>query len=278
MVIIDMEEKRVYDNQCLKRNGCATGGLSVRNSVQKMLALWGSLGIMLTISGCSMDVTQWKKQERIVEPQKEVVESTPQPTDWVGGKHIDTIVEQTQGPVSPSGKSYTYYDTVEPTYIDGVLLVNKEYALPRSYGDGEDEAAYEALLKLQEGARQAGYSMPLMSGFRSFETQDKLYNKYVEEDGVAKADTYSAWPGHSEHQTGLAFDVGWVDLQFADTGAGQWLAQHSHEYGFIIRYPEGKEGVTGYQYEPWHVRYLGVDLATKVYESGLCLEEYLGVD
>ena len=250
----------------------------MRNSVQKMLALWGSLGIMLTISGCSMDVTQWKKQEQIVEPQKEVVESTPQPTDWVGGKHIDTIVEQTQGPVSPSGKSYTYYDTVEPTYIDGVLLVNKEYAFPRSYGDGEDEAAYEALLKLQEGARQAGYSMPLMSGFRSFETQDKLYNKYVEEDGVEKADTYSAWPGHSEHQTGLAFDVGWVDLQFADTGAGQWLAQPSHEYGFIIRYPEGKEDVTGYQYEPWHVRYLGVDLATKVYESGLCLEEYLGVD
>lgn len=71
--------------------------------------------------------------------------------------------------------------------------------------------------------------------------------------------------------------MGWVDLQFADTPAGRWLANHAHEYGFIIRYPEGKEDITGYQYEPWHIRYLGVELATKVHQSGLCLEEYLGV-
>ncbi len=249
----------------------------MRNSIQKMLALGGIVGILFTSSGCSAQAVRWGQQAPSLPPQEEVVEATPEPTDWVGSKHIDTMVEQTQGPLSPSGKSYAYYETVEPTYIDGVLLVNKEYALPRAYGDGEDATAYQALLKLQQGAQRAGYSMPLMSGYRSFETQEELYNDYVAVDGEEKADTYSAWPGHSEHQTGLAFDVGWVDLQFAQTGAGQWLAKHAHEYGFIIRYPKDKESITGYQYEPWHIRYLGVDLAEKVYESGLCLEEYLGV-
>lgn len=249
----------------------------MRNRIRKMLALGGALGILFTISGCSAEVVQRGEQGKSVVQPIETPQPTPEPTDWVGGKHIDTVVEQPEGPLSPSGKSYSYYDTVKPTYINGVLLVNKDYALPRDYGNGENEVAYQALTKLQQGAWQAGYSMPLMSGFRSFETQEELYNDYVAVDGVEKADTYSAWPGHSEHQTGLAFDVGWVDLQFANTGAGQWLARHAHEYGFIIRYPKDKESVTGYQYEPWHIRYLGVDLATKVYESGLCLEEYLGV-
>lgn len=248
------------------------------NAIRKMLMLGGLVGTLLSASGCSIQVTGWGQQASSLPLQEEVVEVTPEPTPSAGGKHIDTVVEQPpQGPLSPSGKSYGYYETVEPTYIDGVLLVNKEYALPRDYGDGADETAYQALLKLQQGARWAGYSMPMMSGFRSFETQDELYNDYAQVDGAEVADTYSAWPGHSEHQTGLAFDVGWVNLQFANTGAGKWLANHAHEYGFIIRYPQGKEDITGYQYEPWHIRYLGVDLATEVYESGLCLEEYLGV-
>lgn len=176
--------------------------------------------------------------------------------------------------VSPSGKPYSYYDTVEPTYINGVLLVNKTYALPRDYG-GYDQTATAALNKLQAGAEAAGYSMPLLSGLRDFDYQDKLYRKYVAQDGKEAADTYSAWPGHSEHQTGLAFDIGSITNDYGETAAGKWLAAHAHEYGFIIRYPLGKEDITGYQYEPWHVRYLGVSLATDVYESGLCLEEYL---
>lgn len=176
--------------------------------------------------------------------------------------------------VSPSGQPYSYYDTVEPTYINGVLLVNKTYALPRDYG-GYDETATAALNKLQAGAEAAGYSMPLLSGLRDFDYQDKLYRKYVAQDGKEAADTYSAWPGHSEHQTGLAFDIGSITNDYGETAAGKWLAAHAHEYGFIIRYPLGKEDITGYQYEPWHVRYLGVSLATDVYESGLCLEEYL---
>lgn len=180
----------------------------------------------------------------------------------------------TPEPKSPSGKPYSDYSTVQPTYVKGVLLVNKTYALPRSYG-GTNGEANAALRRLQAGAERAGFSMPLLSGFRSFDTQDKLYRRYAATDGVAAANTYSAWPGHSEHQTGLAFDVGKISNGFGNTPAGKWLAAHAHEYGFIIRYPKGKESITGYQYEPWHVRYLGVETATAVYKSGLCLEEYL---
>ena len=164
----------------------------------------------------------------------------------------------------------------QPTYVNGVLLVNKNHAVPRSFG-GPDATASAALTQLQAGANAAGYAMPLISGYRSYDYQATLYNNYVAIDGQEAADRYSARPGTSEHQTGLAFDIGQLDDNFGNTPAGQWLAQHAHEYGFIIRYPQGKEHITGYMYEPWHVRYLGVDLATSVYNSHLTLEEYLGV-
>ena len=91
------------------------------------------------------------------------------------------------------------------------------------------------------------------------------------------ADTYSARAGHSEHQTGLAFDLNSLEESFGETREGIWLREHCWEYGFIIRYPKGKESITGYMYEPWHVRYLGKSAAKSVFESGLCLEEYLNV-
>ena len=112
----------------------------------------------------------------------------------------------------------------------------------------------------------------------NFVFDETIPNNYVKKDGEEKAGTYSAKPGHSEHQTGLAFDVGLVDSSFADTESSKWLEQNCHLYGFIIRYPKGKTDITGYIYEPWHVRYLGVSIATKVKESGLTLEEYLGVN
>lgn len=165
-----------------------------------------------------------------------------------------------------------------PYYVNGVLLVNKQHGLPQSYGSGVDASAYAALQQLQNAAALNGYEMPLISGYRSYDYQASLYNNYVAMDGQAAADRYSARPGYSEHQTGLAFDIGKLDQNYGDTPAGQWLAQHAHEYGFIIRYPQGKEHVTGYMYEPWHVRYLGASLASDVYMSGLTLEEYLGVN
>ena len=164
---------------------------------------------------------------------------------------------------------------VEPYYVNGVLLVNKKHALPQNYG-GMDSNAYAALQQLQAGAEAAGYSMPLISGYRSYAYQASLYNSYVAQDGQALADTYSARPGHSEHQSGLAFDIGALDNGYGNTPDGRWLHAHCADYGFIIRYPAGKESMTGYQYEPWHVRYVGKEIASQIMAQGITLEEYLG--
>ena len=163
------------------------------------------------------------------------------------------------------------------TYVDGILIVNKDYGLPKEYNPGLNDEAYEALKLMQSDAKALNLNLDLVSGYRSYDTQEKLYNKYVKKDGEEIASTYSAQPGHSEHQTGLAFDVGSVSEEFADTEDGKWLAENAHLYGFIIRYPKDKSHITGYIYEPWHIRYLGVDIATKVKKSGLTLEEYLKI-
>ena len=168
-------------------------------------------------------------------------------------------------------------DVREVTYIDGILIANKTYALPKDYNPGVDSKAKRAFDEMQAAAGREGLNIYISSGFRSYEYQAGLYNRYVSNHGKAEADRFSARPGHSEHQTGLAFDLNTIDDSFAGTAEGKWVAEHCHEYGFIIRYPEGKEHITGYLYEPWHIRYLGVENATKVYESGKTLEEYLGI-
>lgn len=166
----------------------------------------------------------------------------------------------------------------EVTYIDGILIANKTYALPADYNPGVDAQANAALNEMINAAKLDGIVLTVLSGFRSYSTQNTLYNNYVARDGKAEADRYSARPGHSEHQTGLAFDLNSLYTSFGETKEGKWLAENCWKYGFIIRYPKDKESVTGYMYEPWHVRYLGKDTAKKVFESGKCLEEYLGID
>ncbi len=164
------------------------------------------------------------------------------------------------------------------TYIDGILIANKTYALPANYNPGgltgECSAAFQNLVN---GAAADNINIYLSSGFRSYDYQAQIYNNYVAMDGQANADTYSARPGHSEHQTGLAIDCNIIDDSFAGTPEAIWLENHCHEYGFIIRYPQSKESITGYKYEPWHIRYIGVDKAKAVHDSGLCLEEYLNI-
>ncbi len=164
------------------------------------------------------------------------------------------------------------------TYVNGILIANKSYSLPADYNPGVLPEAQSAFDEMAEGAAKDGIKLYIASGFRSYDYQAGLYQRYVERDGAEMADTYSARPGHSEHQTGLAFDLNEISDAFAGTPEAEWLAEHAHEYGFIIRYPADKEDITGYSYEPWHVRYLGKEIAEKVYESGLCLEEYLGID
>lgn len=167
--------------------------------------------------------------------------------------------------------------TKELTYINGILIVNKQYSLPSNYNPGVNPTAAAALQTLQQAASKAGYSLPLLSGFRSYTRQSTIYNNYVRIDGQAIADTYSARPGHSEHQSGLAFDVGKIDDNYGETAEGKWLAQNAHLYGFIIRYPQNKTHITGYKYEPWHIRYLGIEHATNIYNQDVTLEEYLGI-
>lgn len=164
------------------------------------------------------------------------------------------------------------------TYIEGILIVNKKYALPKDYNPGVNKEAYDALKIMQADANALGLNLALQSGFRSYTTQTTIYNNYVKKYGVKLTDTFSARPGHSEHQTGLAFDVGQIKDSFANTKESKWLEQNAHLYGFIIRYPKGKQNITGYKYEPWHIRYLGKENAKKVKESGKTLEEYLNIN
>lgn len=164
------------------------------------------------------------------------------------------------------------------TYVDGVLIANKTYSLPEDYNPGGLlPECKEAFALMQRAAAAKGLNIYISSGFRSYASQKSIYNRYVGRDGRALADTYSARPGHSEHQTGLAVDLNTITQSFGRTKEGRWVAEHCHEYGFIIRYPEGKSHITGYCFEPWHLRYVGIDAATEIARSGLCLEEYYGI-
>lgn len=165
------------------------------------------------------------------------------------------------------------------TYIQGVMIVNKTYSLPQSYNpNGLTAETKAAFAELQAAASADGLSVYSVSDFRSYEAQDTLYNNYVARDGKEAADTYSARPGHSEHQTGLTIDCNYAGDAFHDTPEAKWLENNAWKYGFIIRFPKGKEDKTGYKYESWHIRYVGKDMAKKIYDSGLCLEEYFGIE
>ena len=164
-------------------------------------------------------------------------------------------------------------------YIDGFMLINKSYPLPSTYDPGglTDEFT-EAFDEMQADALKDGIELFIVSGYRSFDYQYSLYEKYVSIDGVELTDTYSARPGHSEHQSGYAADINSADESFEGTPEAIWLDENCYKYGFIVRYPKGKEEYTGYEYEPWHLRYLGKEKAKKIYESGLSIEEYYGLE
>jgi len=165
------------------------------------------------------------------------------------------------------------------TYIDGILVANKTYSLPSNYGTGLTNETLNAFNKMKNGAKEEGLNIYISSGFRSYSRQKTIYNNYVARDGKTAADRYSARPGHSEHQTGLAFDVNTISSAFNNTKEAKWLSSNCYKYGFILRYPKGKENETGYMYESWHFRYVGVDLATKLYNNGdwITLETYFGI-
>ena len=181
---------------------------------------------------------------------------------------------------------YTEY-TEEEVQNDLTILVNKYHKLPDDYEPNDlvslsynsnyylrSEAA-EAFERLTNAGILDGVIFYPFSPYRSYETQEVLYNRYVARDGVKAADTYSARPGFSEHQLGLAVDVRSNTLNDNLTPEHyEWMLDNSYKYGFIVRYPKGKQHITQFMEEPWHLRYLGVELATKVHDSGLTYDEY----
>lgn len=182
--------------------------------------------------------------------------------------------------IGTSSKGYKIEQKNGIYYVNGILIANKTYSLPSSYNPGTLLNSFMTNYnKMKNDALNEGINLKIRSGFRSYNTQSSLYNNYVKRDGKTAADTYSARAGHSEHQTGLAADINSLEQSFINTKEGKWLNDNCYKYGFIIRYPKGKESITGYMYEPWHIRYVGVDIATILYNNGnwLSLEEYLGI-
>ncbi|MCL1829855.1 MAG: M15 family metallopeptidase [Oscillospiraceae bacterium] len=187
--------------------------------------------------------------------------------------------ETLEEPTQPETTRIYEVDGVTYISLEGVevLLVNKVYALPPNFG-GPNEEATAALNRMFAVAAEDGISLYIVSGYRSYDTQASIYNRYVADWGQEYTDTVSARPGHSEHQTGLTFDINSLSNSFKNTDEYAWLQQHAAEYGFIMRYLEGSEWATGYSFEPWHYRYIAdSQLATNIMESKLSLEEYAGL-
>ena len=193
-------------------------------------------------------------------------------------------------------------DGVTPDPDSLLVLVDHDRSLPDGYVPGDlvlldvdftfeaidprrflRQEASEALRELFVASEADGLPLLGISGFRSAATQAELFEDYVEADGLEAADRYSARPGHSEHQTGLAVDVVGLDAAcptvacFADRPEAAWLAEHAHEHGFIIRYPRDGEPSTGYLYEPWHLRYVGPKVAAEIHRNDETLEQHLGL-
>ncbi|WP_083402097.1 D-alanyl-D-alanine carboxypeptidase family protein [Bacillus sp. MUM 116] len=249
--------------------------------------------LAVSLAGCSFsgqNVDQNSKTEQVSSPKSDsnTGANQEQQTKIKGSKK--TEVKKT------SGGSILTVSTPESIPV----LVNKQNKLPDSYNPKDlvltkvdfigapanadkrkmrKEAAV-ALQKLFAGAKKDGVTLIGVSAYRSHATQVALFNSYAKRDGYEKARTYSALPGTSEHETGLAIDVTGGNGRcaasdcFGGTNEAIWLEKHVAEYGFIIRYPKGKEAITGYQYEPWHIRYVGKKIATEIMSKGITLEEY----
>ena len=222
--------------------------------------------------------------------QEVVVETTPTPTPTP----TPTATPDENDYSGEGDPRFSDYDSI-------LILANKKHGLTADYIPHDLaipevrmtitdwslrlEAA-EAIEDMFAAAEAEGVILYLESGYRAYETQEFLYNGYVEQSGKEYADTISARPGYSDHQTGLATDLtGYTSpddnfsISFENTVEGKWLAVNAHKYGFIMRYPKGKEAITGYAYEPWHFRYVGIENATAIYETDptYTFEEYFHV-
>ena len=230
---------------------------------KRYLILSGLLA--LTLAACSQEKSATTEAKSSAE-QSTVQEGT------AGSKSQEA--SQKKAEVVNKGDHYS----IQGKY-DEIVVANKHYPMSKDYNPGENPTAKAELLKLIAAMQQAGFPISdNYSGFRSYETQTQLYQNYVDKDGKAEADRYSARPGYSEHQTGLAFDlIGTNGDLVTEEKAAQWLLDHAADYGFVVRYLKGKEKETGYMAEEWHLRYVGKE-AKEIAASGLSLEEYYGFE
>lgn len=275
-------------------------------SMKKIIFVIAASLIML--SGCSQ-VQDWsenlfdqKQQETKEEPKQQSPGNQPEQEEQ---EQAPTSEEEAVPPELQLESQY--FNDVK--VVDGkqviqnpsnlLALVNKEYALdeykpsdlvrpevPFVFGNQELEKAYlrkEAAVQLEEmfaDAKSQGILLTAISGYRSYEYQKMLLEREIAQFGEEKAVMAVAPPGQSEHQSGLAMDISsqsnnfQVNIEFADTKEGKWLAENAYKFGFILRYPEDKVSVTKYQYEPWHFRYVGKDAAKVIHENDWSLEEY----
>lgn len=219
--------------------------------------------------------------------EEETSDETEQPTE--------PVEEEPMTPSQPIEK-----DGLANLELDELILVNKQIALPSDYQPSDlveanidfvdstvgerrmlRKEAAQAIEGLMKDAKAAGIDLKGTSAFRSYAYQVNLFNAYVERDGKEQAMKYSAPPGHSEHQTGLAIDVSSASVNYqltqslGETVEGKWLANHAHEYGFIIRYQKEFEEETGYMYEPWHLRYIGMEHAKQVHALNQPYDRYI---
>ena len=257
-----------------------------------IIIIIGGIGIFMLLNNKSNNKENSSKSKEVITSKEEKqdedinanLESAPQNTSEFSALGDGEYI---------TDKGYTLTIKNGLSYIDGNLIVNKTYSLPETYkpedpyteisGDWCTNCINKEVMKsfqeMKSDALSLGLNIYISSGYRGYNNQKTLYNNYVGRDGVEAADKYSARAGHSEHQTGLCFDLNTVDDSFANTDEGKWINQNAYLYGFIIRYPKGKENETGYQYESWHLRYVGKELAKELYNSGdwLTIEDYYGI-
>jgi zinc D-Ala-D-Ala carboxypeptidase len=239
---------------------------------------------------------------------KKYFNSTPEPPAPSQQTPVQTPADGTKPDASKSdGNAKQTSSQANPATPDFkpdsiTVLVNKQHGLPKEYApadlvndpeipftfSGYDEKRMmrkvmaDALKKMFVAAKADGISLAGVSAYRSYATQEAIFNSYVQQDGLEKAKTYSAVPGTSEHETGLSIDVSSSDGKcaaedcFGASKESNWIEKHAAEHGFIIRYLKGKEAITGYQYEPWHIRYVGQAAAQEIAKKGITLEEYEG--
>ena len=265
----------------------------------------GFLIVKLITTSDNTDINNEKTKEKTSSTEKlDVLENIDKKIDYFNKEYIERYIsykkknpslsiEQVIKNVNMNLDLTFYEDIKEARNIDTEkVLVNKYYYLDDEYVPNNLETisnqyslngmklvdiAKDAFEEMAKAAKKEGLTIIAMSSYRSYDYQVNLYNRYVKEDGKVAADTYSGRPGHSEHQTGLAVDVYNKEKDYTNfdkTDEYNWMLEHAHEYGFILRFPKDKENETGYQFESWHYRYVGKKAAKEIKEKNISFEEY----